>query len=123
MGSYYCIVNVAGSDVNDFKLDDFFAAPVEFFEPHYGTSLLFFTVFRDNGIAVCGMFVGVNGARGDGDITNADNLTAFREFVLSETDNKGVHFVMGDGVGHCHVVCFILKLVAFWLSLLAGFLS
>ncbi|XP_062521278.1 cap-specific mRNA (nucleoside-2'-O-)-methyltransferase 1-like [Corticium candelabrum] len=68
-------LTLKGSDVNDFKLDDFFAAPVEFFEPHYG----------------------VNGARGDGDITNADNLTAFREFVLSETDNKGVHFVMGDG--------------------------
>ena len=25
---------------NDFKLDDFFASPVEFFEPHYGNYLL-----------------------------------------------------------------------------------
>jgi cap1 methyltransferase len=65
----------SGEGVNDFKLDEFFAAPVEFFEPHYG----------------------VGGAEGDGDIMRADNLTAFQEFVLSQTDEKGVHFVMADG--------------------------
>ena len=42
--------------------------------------------------------IGVGGVEGDGDIMRADNLTAFQTFVLSQTDQKGVHFVMGDGV-------------------------
>ena len=42
--------------------------------------------------------VGVNGIDGDGDIMNPDNLRAFRDFVLKNTDGLGVHFVMGDGV-------------------------
>ncbi|KAJ8045693.1 Cap-specific mRNA (nucleoside-2'-O-)-methyltransferase 1 [Holothuria leucospilota] len=60
---------------NDFKLEEFFAASAEYFEPHYG----------------------VGGSDGDGDITRGDNLEAFREFVLDNTDGKGVHFVMADG--------------------------
>lgn len=40
----------------------------------------------------------MNGIDGDGDIMNPDNLTAFKEFVLRNTDGQGVHFVMGDGV-------------------------
>ncbi|XP_071834985.1 cap-specific mRNA (nucleoside-2'-O-)-methyltransferase 1-like [Apostichopus japonicus] len=60
---------------NDFKLEEFFAASAEYFEPHYG----------------------VGGSRGDGDIMNEDNLQCFREFVLDNTDGKGVHFVMADG--------------------------
>ncbi|XP_071961827.1 cap-specific mRNA (nucleoside-2'-O-)-methyltransferase 1-like [Antedon mediterranea] len=60
---------------NDFKLEDFFAASAEFFEPHYG----------------------VGGINGDGDIMNADNLTEFRRFVLDNTDGLGVHLFMADG--------------------------
>lgn len=60
---------------NDFKLDKFLSGTPETFEPFYG----------------------VNGIDGDGDIMNPDNLMAFKEFVLSNTDGKGVHFVMGDG--------------------------
>lgn len=38
------------------------------------------------------------GANDDGDIFNEDNLIEFRRFVMESTDNKGVHFVMADGV-------------------------
>ena len=38
------------------------------------------------------------GANDDGDIFNEDNLVEFRRFVMESTDNKGVHFVMADGV-------------------------
>ncbi|XP_065834532.1 cap-specific mRNA (nucleoside-2'-O-)-methyltransferase 1-like [Oscarella lobularis] len=65
----------SGPGVNDFKLDEFYSAPVEFFEPHYG----------------------VGGADGDGDIMNSKNLETFRKFVLAETGGKGVHLVTGDG--------------------------
>lgn len=34
----------------------------------------------------------------DGDIYNEDNLVEFRRHVLELTDDKGVHFVMADGV-------------------------
>ncbi|BFZ07757.1 hypothetical protein BsWGS_10796 [Bradybaena similaris] len=60
---------------NDFKLEDFFAGPPEMFEPHYG----------------------VNGLHGDGDIFNPKNQEAFTKFVMDNTDNMGVHFVMADG--------------------------
>ncbi|XP_028647790.1 LOW QUALITY PROTEIN: cap-specific mRNA (nucleoside-2'-O-)-methyltransferase 1 [Erpetoichthys calabaricus] len=60
---------------NDFKLEDFFAAPSELFEPYYGEG----------------------GVDGDGDITRPENITAFRNFVLENTDGKGVHFLMADG--------------------------
>ncbi|XP_063958998.1 cap-specific mRNA (nucleoside-2'-O-)-methyltransferase 1-like [Lytechinus pictus] len=60
---------------NDFKLEDFYSAPPEFFEPHYG----------------------VNGSEGDGDATNSDNQREFRRFVMEHTGGKGVHFVMADG--------------------------
>lgn len=43
----------------------------------------------------------LSGANNDGDIFNADNLTEFRRFVFDSSDNKGVHFVMADGVGVC----------------------
>ncbi|XP_065184249.1 cap-specific mRNA (nucleoside-2'-O-)-methyltransferase 1-like isoform X1 [Sycon ciliatum] len=65
----------SGPGVNDFKLDDFFSAPVEFFEPHYG----------------------VDGVNGDGNIMDSENINAFRSFVLDSTGGHGVHFVMGDG--------------------------
>ena len=41
---------------------------------------------------------GVGGYDGDGDITKPDNLVAFQDYVLEQTEGKGVHFVMGDGV-------------------------
>merc|ERR1740128_82100 len=60
---------------NDFKLEDFHAAPSESFEPHYG----------------------VNGVDGDGDVYVPDNIVAFRRYVLSQTEGQGVHFMMADG--------------------------
>ncbi|GIY57075.1 cap-specific mRNA [Caerostris extrusa] len=57
---------------NDFKLEDFFAGPPETFEPYYGVD-------------------------GDGNIYSPRNLRSFQEFVLSNTENKGVHFMMADG--------------------------
>lgn len=42
---------------------------------------------------------GEGGIDGDGDITRPDNISAFRNFVLDNTDRKGVHFLMADGVG------------------------
>ena len=38
------------------------------------------------------------GVYDDGDIFNEENLVEFRSFVMEATDNKGVHFVMADGV-------------------------
>ena len=35
---------------------------------------------------------------GDGDIYRPENLIAFRDFVLRNTDGHGVHFMMADGV-------------------------
>ncbi|KAJ9582234.1 hypothetical protein L9F63_003363, partial [Diploptera punctata] len=61
---------------HDFRLGDFFAGPCETFEPHYG----------------------VNGADGDGDVFNPDNIQEFTEHVLEQTHKFGVHFMMADGV-------------------------
>lgn len=60
---------------NDFKLEDFFAAPSELFEPYYGEG----------------------GIDGDGDITRPENISAFRNFVLDSTERQGLHFLMADG--------------------------
>ncbi|KAJ8274745.1 hypothetical protein COCON_G00093700 [Conger conger] len=60
---------------NDFKLEDFFAAPSELFEPYYGEG----------------------GVDGDGDITRPENISAFRNFVLESTERRGLHFLMADG--------------------------
>ncbi|XP_063235254.1 cap-specific mRNA (nucleoside-2'-O-)-methyltransferase 1-like isoform X1 [Bacillus rossius redtenbacheri] len=60
---------------NDFKLSDFYAGNCETFEPHYG----------------------VGGAEGDGDIFKPDNIDAFTKHVMSQTDGRGVHFMMADG--------------------------
>uniref|UniRef100_A0A3Q4BLC1 Cap-specific mRNA (nucleoside-2'-O-)-methyltransferase 1 n=1 Tax=Mola mola TaxID=94237 RepID=A0A3Q4BLC1_MOLML len=51
----------------DFKLEDFYAAPSELFEPYYGEG----------------------GVDGDGDITRPENITAFRNFVLESTEKRG----------------------------------
>uniref|UniRef100_UPI0035900562 cap-specific mRNA (nucleoside-2'-O-)-methyltransferase 1 isoform X2 n=1 Tax=Myxine glutinosa TaxID=7769 RepID=UPI0035900562 len=60
---------------NDFKLEDFFAAPSEMFEPFYG----------------------VGGVDGDGDVTKPENLREFQKFVSQGTDGRGLHFLMADG--------------------------
>lgn len=60
---------------NDFKLENFYAASSEFFEPHYG----------------------INGIDGDGDIYKPENLTEFKKFVMRNTDNQGVHIMLADG--------------------------
>ncbi|XP_032792891.2 cap-specific mRNA (nucleoside-2'-O-)-methyltransferase 1 [Daphnia magna] len=59
---------------NDFKLEDFHAAPCECFEPHYGAG----------------------GVDGDGDVYSPKNISEFKRFVISQT-GKGVHFMMADG--------------------------
>jgi len=38
------------------------------------------------------------GDEGDGDVYNPANVQAFYEFVMSETKDEGVHFMMADGV-------------------------
>lgn len=60
---------------NDFRLEEFYAGSPETFEPHYG----------------------VGGVNGDGDVYVPANLREFHRFVLENTENKGVHFVMADG--------------------------
>lgn len=35
---------------------------------------------------------------GDGDITRPENVTAFRNFVMENTERRGLHFLMADGV-------------------------
>lgn len=50
-------------------------------------------------VIVCSFPTGEGGIDGDGDITRPENITAFRNFVLDNTDHKGVHFLMADGVG------------------------
>lgn len=60
---------------NDFKLEDFKAGTPETFDCHYG----------------------VGGYQGNGDIFREDNLREFRKYVMTNTDDEGVHFVMADG--------------------------
>lgn len=60
---------------SDFKLDKFLSAPCESFDPHYGKG----------------------GYDGDGDITEPNNVEEFKNYVLTCTEGRGVHFVMADG--------------------------
>ena len=55
---------------------------------------------------------GVGGLDGDGNVYSPDNLRVFRKFVMDSTDNKGVHFVMADGVCILSVI-FILTTGSF----------
>ncbi|XP_054006129.1 cap-specific mRNA (nucleoside-2'-O-)-methyltransferase 1 [Hylaeus anthracinus] len=57
---------------NDFKLADFYAGPCETFHPYYGP--------KDNG-----------------DVFDPSNQEAFRELIMTHTNNEGVHFMMSDG--------------------------
>ena len=58
--------------------------------------------------SLTGVFL-CQGVHDDGDIYNEDNLVEFRRHVLELTDDKGVHFVMADGVSferfnHCEAL-------------------
>uniref|UniRef100_A0A672HPJ1 Cap-specific mRNA (nucleoside-2'-O-)-methyltransferase 1 n=1 Tax=Salarias fasciatus TaxID=181472 RepID=A0A672HPJ1_SALFA len=57
----------------DFKLEDFYAAPSELFEPYYEATVM------------------------NGDITRPENMTAFRNFVMESTERRGLHVLMADG--------------------------
>ena len=46
----------------------------------------------------CFSFLGKDGLQGDGDVFKPENQQAFTDFVKENTDGKGVHFVMADGV-------------------------
>lgn len=70
------------------------------------------------GIRLCSLSnTGVGGYEGDGDITRPDNLEAFMEYVLKHTagkdDDRGVHFVMADGVRRFSLLawCVLLLIV------------
>lgn len=62
---------------NDFKLDDFCAGPSDTFNPYYGV-------------------------KEDGNIFDPANLDSLKDYVLKQTDDKGVHFLMADGVSIRH---------------------
>ena len=49
-------------------------------------------------IPIAHLFIGKGGYYGDGDITKPDNLIEFQQYVLEQTEQQGVHFVMADGV-------------------------
>jgi cap1 methyltransferase len=78
---------------HDFKLEDFYSTHSEFFEPHYGMvkSILIFSYLDI-------FSTGKGGLDGDGNVYNPENLQEFQDFVLNNTDQRGVHFVMADGV-------------------------
>lgn len=78
---------------NDFKLEDFYSTHSEFFEPHYGACF-----HSSSSGSIADLLTGKGGMHGDGDVYNPENLMEFQEFVLNSTDQKGVHFVMADGV-------------------------
>lgn len=42
------------------------------------------------------------GEKEDGNIYTPENLRSFKKFVLANTDDRGVHFVMADGVNIVH---------------------
>lgn len=52
---------------------------------------------------------GVGGLDGDGDVFNPENQEEFRKFVMENTNNKGIHFGMADGVSFgqimLHAIC------------------
>ncbi|KAK2709328.1 hypothetical protein QYM36_013109 [Artemia franciscana] len=58
---------------NDFKLEEFLVGPPECFEPYYGKN-------------------------GDGNVYEPENITSLKDFIYDNTDGRGVHFMMADGV-------------------------
>lgn len=85
---------------NDFKLEDFHAAPCECFEPHYGNMFYIIkTKISPEKVDSIIVALGVMGIDGDGDVYNPDNIREFQRFVKSQT-KEGVHFMMADGVSN-----------------------
>lgn len=70
---------------------------IEYCRSSAHTDLLF--VLANVLLIVSFFSLGEGGIDGDGDITRSENITAFQNFVLDNTDHKGVHFLMADGVG------------------------
>ena len=50
------------------------------------------------------LFIGKGGYDGDGDITKPENVEEFKEYVLTCTEGRGVHFVMADGVRRLAII-------------------
>ena len=42
--------------------------------------------------------IGINGPEGDGDVYKTENIREFQRHVVNNTEGKGVHFMMADGV-------------------------
>ena len=47
---------------------------------------------------MCLFYKGDKGVEGDGDVTKKENLKEFERFVLEQTNHRGVHCFMADGV-------------------------
>ena len=50
-------------------------------------------------------YFGIAGIKDDGDVYDDGNQLSFQKFVMKNTNNRGVHLVMADGVSktisHC----------------------
>ena len=55
-------------------------------------------VHQDVGSKLVNTAVGVNGVEGDGDVYKSENILEFKRFVFSQTEGRGVHLMMADGV-------------------------
>jgi hypothetical protein len=54
--------------------------------------------FQDLYLLYVLVLLGVGGTEGDGDVYRPDNLLEFKRFILENTNQQGVHFMMADGV-------------------------
>lgn len=52
-------------------------------------------------------FQALYGAENDGNVCNPANIADFKKKVLHETQEKGVHFMMADGVIYNIFICVI----------------
>lgn len=52
----------------------------------------------NSGCASPASFQALYGANGDGDVCCPENIQSFKESLLLDTHNEGVHFMMSDGV-------------------------
>ncbi|CAJ0968053.1 unnamed protein product [Ranitomeya imitator] len=66
-------------------------------EHHCLPKLCHWTIQTTSGVHFMMAERGEGGVDGDGDVTRPENITAFRNFVMDNTDHKGVHFMMADG--------------------------
>lgn len=68
-----------------YRLEEFYAAPCETFEPYYGV-------------------------KEDGNVYTPENIISLHERVMDSTEQQGVHFMMADGVS-TEFFCFIIFLM------------